>query len=272
MCFQEQQGNKKIHEKYKLPVKRIGVEYTPTKLCVSGDELWVGGYNKGVFVYDLDLQPIKHITHCQLTDVTSVLKTGGEVLVSDADTGLHCLNQQGDYLYCVSEGTFSDVCLYNKTLYLLDYKEGEVCVFKHTSNKWVKCTQWGLSEDRKKGVGDKICATHTGVYISSWFSHFISVFSHSGEYQDTLGGFGRGGVGELVGPLISDVDSEGRLLVCDCGNHRFQVFDPETREWKKVTGTDGITWPMCGGLADTHFWAGGTSSSSPGALQKYEMP
>ena len=101
---------KKIHKSYRQ-VKCIDLTFNPSKLCACNDELWVGGWDKGIYVFDLDLEQTNHIEHDQLEYVSSVIKTLTGMIVCDFKTGIHHLNHKGNYTNLICSGSFSDVCL-----------------------------------------------------------------------------------------------------------------------------------------------------------------
>ena len=104
----------------------ILVYYSPQKLFLFNDELWVGAYNKGVFVYNLDFKKSNQVKHPQFHKVTGVLKTATGVIVCDCSTGVHHLNHQGHYTNLICSGCFSDACLTSDNkIYALEYKIGE---------------------------------------------------------------------------------------------------------------------------------------------------
>ena len=234
-------------------MKSVDIDYCPTKLCVYNDELWVGGYDQGVFLYNLDLDQIKHIVHPQFKCVISVVKTPTGVIVCDSDTGLHHLNHQGDYTNLICSDNFSDACLTKQNeIYALNNKQGEIHTFVRNQNSWVKDTKFRLVEYSDCGISDKLCTTSTHVFVSSWMTHSLLVYTLSGEYVYKTGGWG-GEVGKFNYPYLSDVDSEGKLLVCDCYNNRLQVFDTQKRVWSKLSGLEGVKWPSCTGLGEKHL-------------------
>ena len=237
-------------------MKCVDIDYLPTKLCVYNDELWVGAFEDGVFLYNLDLEQIKHIEHPQLQNVTGIVNTPTGVIVCDGDTGVHHLNHQGDYTNLIGSGHISDACLTSDNkIYTFEYKHGEVHSFVRTENSWVKDTQFKLVEYYRGDNYDKLCTTSKHLYVSSFNTHCVHVYTMSGEYVYKTGGHG-GEVGMFNQPAISDVDSGGKLLVCDFGNHRVQVLDTQNRVWSQLSGLEGIKWPVCAGLGDKHLWVG----------------
>ena len=238
-----------------MDIKRV-----PQKLCVYRDELWVGCGDKGVFVYNTDLEEIKHVKNSQFKYVTSLCVTDTDVIVCDSKTGLHLLNQQGDYLKLICSGQFSDVSFTNNRLYALEFKEGEIYVFSKSDSSWLQGIQFKLSSYSKGGFLDKLCTTDSCLFVSSFSNHCILVHSLTGKYLYTTGKFsgwsGEFEAGKFYNPLLSDVDSRERLLVCDLGNHRIQVFDPGPREWSELRGLHGLGRPGCAWVGHKHLWVG----------------
>ena len=81
-----------------------------------------------------------------------------------------------------------------------------------------------------------------------------------------------GGSGEEVGkfysPYLSDVDSEGKLLVCDNGNNRCQVFDTQNKVWSELSELEGVEGPTSAGLGDKLLWVG---TELDNELHKFEV-
>ena len=249
-------------------MKSVDIDYMSAKLCVYNDEMWVGsGNDKGVYVYNLDLEQTKHIEHPRLQHVTSVLKTPTGVIVCDGDTGVHHLNHQGDYTNLICLGCFSDISLTNDKIYALNYKQGEIHTFVRNQNSWVKDTHFKLVQYSDGWHGDKLCTTSTHMYVSSCSTHCIVVYTLSGEYVYKTGGHG-GEVGEFDSPLLGDVDSGGKLLVCDHCNHRVQVFDTQNRVWSELSGLEEIWYPVCAWIGDHHLWVGAGDTNQ---LLKYKV-
>ena len=265
------QKRKEIHPRYRK-VKSVDIEFLPLKLCVFGDELWVGGWGKGVFVYNTDLQQIKQITNEHFKCVRSVCKTDTDVIVCDIQTGLHVLNQRGDYLKHICSGQFSDVSVTNNTLFGLEYTKQLIYVFSKSQNSWVKDRELNLSGYSEGSNGDRLCTTSTCIYVSCLNTHCVCVYSLTGEFLYKTGEEGQGEgleAGKFYCPLLSDVDSEGKLLLCDNDNHRLQVFDPQTRQWDEILGLEGLKRTWCAGVGHKHLWVG-TSALLTGKLLKFE--
>ena len=255
MSFQVQQRPKKILQSYKQ-VKCADINCYPQKLFVCSDGLWVAGYNQGVFVYNLDLDLIRHIEHRNFHLVTSVLKAPTGVIVCDSDTGIHHLNHQGDYTNLICSGCYSDASLTgDNKIYALDCRQGEIHTFLRNLNSWVKDTQFKLAEYRDGCDDDKMCTTTTHVYVSSCNTHCVLAYTLSGEFVYKAGEC-AGDIGKLWFPRLGDVDSVGKLLVCDFYGHRLQVFDTQSRVWCQPSGLEEMKAPVCAGVGDKHIWVG----------------
>ena len=235
-------------------MKCIDINYVPSKLCVYNDELWVGGWDKGVFVYNLNLQQTNDIEHHKFQAVTSVLNTPTGVIVCDCNTGVHHLNHQGDFTNLICSGRFSDACLTsNNKIYALEGEQDEIYTFVRNQNSWARDTQFKLINYNNGGYVDKLCTTSTHLYVSSCKTNCVLVYTLSGEYLYKTGGHG-GEVGKFDRCQICDVDSEGKLLVSDCDNHRLQVFDNLNREWTELSGLKGAKSSVCAEVGDKHIW------------------
>ena len=251
-------------------MKCVNLHYLPLKLCVYNDELWVDGASKGIFVCNLQLEQIKHIKHPHFSQAASVVKTPTGVIVCDNNAGLHHLNHQGDYTNRICVGHFGDASLTSDNkIYALNYKQGEIHTFVSYQNSWVKDTQFQLVEYSKGCHRDKLCTTSTHLYVSSWSNHCILVYTLRGKYVYKTGGYGEE-VGQFKTPLLTDVDSEGKLLVCDWGNNRLQVFNTLNRVWSELSGFDRVEHPGGAGVGDKHLWVG-TGVHGRNKLIKFEV-
>ena len=240
---------------------------------MCNNELWVGGRDQGVFLYKLHLDQIKQaeqIEHPQFKCVTSVLKTPTGVIVCDGDTGVHHLNHQGDYTNICS-GRFSDASLVNdKKTYPLNYRQGKIHSFVRNQNSWVKDTQFKLIEYSDGCDDDKLCSTSTHLYVSSWNTHCVLVYTLSGECAYKTGERGSE-VGKFDGPVLCDMDSEGKLLVCDCWNYRLQVFNTQNKVWSELSGLEGIEYPGFARVEDKHLWVGTSPCVGLNQFCKFEV-
>ena len=106
----------------------------------------------------------------------------------------------------------------------------------------------------------------TRLYVSFVNTSCILVYTLSGEYVYKTGGPGDE-VGKFSHPLLSDVDSEGKLLVCDWYSHTLQVFVTQNRVWSELRGLEGVKYPRCAGVGDRHLWVGTVHTS----LSKFEF-
>ena len=250
-------------------MKCADVGFWLTKLCVYRDELWVGAGDKGVFVYNSDLQQLKHIITEHFKWVTGVCKTDKDLIVCDRETGLHVLNQQGDYLKQICSGHFSDSSVTKNTLFGLEFVKQQIHLFSNSQKGWVKDRELNLLGYSKGFRGERLCTTSTCIYVSSCNTHCVCVYSLTGEILYKIGDQGQGEgleAGKLNNPVLSDVDSGGKLLLCDFDNHRLQAFDPQTRQWAVIHGLEGLEWPQCAGLGHKHLWVGTFANE----LHKYE--
>ena len=252
------QKRNEIHPSYR-EVKSVNIEFDPHKLCVFGDELWVGGGDEGVFVYNTDLEQIKQITNEHFKFVISVCKTDTDVIVCDYHTGLHVLNQQGDYLKQICSGQFSDVNVTNNTLLGLECVKQQIHMFSKSQNSWVKQRELNLSGYSEGSSTDRLCRTSIFMYVSCCNKHCVLVYILNGGSHYKIGEEGQGEgleAGKFYNPILSDVDSGGKLLLCDCSNNRLQVFNTQTREWAVIQVLEGLEGPWCAGVGHKHLWVG----------------
>ena len=221
-------------------------------------------------MYDLNLQQTNHIQHHQLQNVSSVAKAPTGVIVCDYDTGLHHLNHQGLYTNLISSGHFVDASLTsNNKIYALEYVLGEIHTFVKNENSWVKDTKFKLVRYSDGSFDDRLCTTSTRVYVSSCNTDCILVYTLTGEYVYKTGD-GGDDIGKFNHPYLSDLDSEGKWLLCVDRNHRLQVFDTQDREWSELSGLEDLKWPESAQVGDKHLWVGTGYLSGNKKLYKYE--
>ena len=250
-------------------VKCVDLDFDPHKLCLCGDELWMGGWDKGVFVYSTHLQKIRQITNKHLQYVHSVYKTDTDVIVCDSKTGLHLLNQQGDYLKHICAGKFSDVSVTNNTLLALEQEKHHIHVLNKSQSSWKIEKHLNMSGYSEGCNVDRFCASSNCIYVSCDKNHCVRVYSLTGNFLYKTGQWGKGKgqeSGDFDNLLLSDVDSRGKLLLCDSHNNRLQVFDPQTKHWAQVQGTEDLWRPSCAGVGYKNLWVGTASRK----LLKYE--
>ena len=250
-------------------MKAVYIDFFPLDLCVCNNELWLCGFDKGLILYNFNLEQTKRIQHHQMPKATSVLRTTIGMIVCDCETGVHHLNHQGDYINQISSGSFCDACLIGTSkIYALDYQTCEIYTFVKHHNGWVKGTRFKLVHYTEGDPGHKLCATPTHLYVSS-HDNCILVYNVSGEYESKTAGSGDE-IGKFKNNYLSDVDSAGRLLVCDCSNDRLQVLDAQTKQWSELSGLKAVGYPMSAGVSDKHLWIGTSHWSNDRQLFKYE--
>lgn len=76
------------------------------------------------------------------------------------------------------------------------------------------------------------------VYITDACNHRLEVFKTDGTFVRTMGHVGSG-LGEYRFPYGLDMDSSGRLIVCEFGNNRVQLIDKETGKGLGAWGMAG---------------------------------
>ena len=219
----------------------------------------MGCGDKGVSVFDTDLQPIKQIRNEHLNWVVHVLKANTEVIVCDSQTGLHLLNQRGDYLKQICPGHFSDASVTNNTLLGLEGIKQQIDVYTKSRDSWVKDKRLNLSGYIKGSNEDRLGTTSTCIFVSCFNTHCVRVYSLTGEFLYKTGEWGQDDglqAGKLSCPFLSDVGSGGQLLLCDSHNHRLQVFDPQARKWHEIQGLGMLQKPWCAGVGHKHLWVG----------------
>jgi DNA-binding beta-propeller fold protein YncE len=76
------------------------------------------------------------------------------------------------------------------------------------------------------------------LYVTDACNHRIDVFTTDGRFLRTMGKIGSG-PGEFRFPYGLDMDSKGRLVVCEFGNNRVQLIDKQTGRSLGIWGTGG---------------------------------
>ncbi len=79
---------------------------------------------------------------------------------------------------------------------------------------------------------------HDVVYITDACNHRIAVFTIEGRFVRNMGKVGAS-LGEFRFPYGLDIDSRGRLIVCEFGNSRVQMIDKDTGQGLAVWGMAG---------------------------------
>ena len=102
-------------------------------------------------------------------------------------------------------------------MYVADWANGRVQVMD-SSGRFIR--EFGRGKLRKPSgllIADKY------VYVSDYNGCCIVVYETSGQYVTS---FGREGlnVGEFLSPFCITSCVDGFIHVCDCGNHRVQIF------------------------------------------------
>jgi len=76
------------------------------------------------------------------------------------------------------------------------------------------------------------------MYVTDACNHRIDVFMTDGRFVRSMGRIGSG-LGEFRCPYGLDMDSKGRLVVCEFGNNRVQLIDKDTGKGLAVWGSGG---------------------------------
>ena len=250
-------------------MKSVPIKFTPLKLCVLKDHLWVAGGAKGVFIYDTNLEQQKRVTNKHFQSVSSVFRADKDVIVCAGDTGLHVLNTAGTYIKQICTGRFIDGSVTNNTLFGLEYAKQQIHLYTRRQNDWVKQQELDLSGYIEGFSGDRLCTSSNCIYVSCYRTHCVCVYSLTGEFLYKTGEWGGGEwleAGKFYYPRLSDVDSEGNLMLCDYNNRRLQVFHLQTKQWGKIQGLEGLESPLCAGVGLKHLWVGTNTNK----LLKYE--
>lgn len=205
--------------------KRVELKYPPLKLIFINRHLWCLSSKGNLYVYDIDCEMVKEIEHSR-ADVGNatgfaILDNGHIIIACCENKGLHDCFPSGNYNTCIAAGSFCDVTAYKGNLCTLDNKHGKLVVFTQNSknNKWIEKKQVQLQHNRVH-VHDRVCINTKGLYISSWENNCIYAYDDQFKFRHKIGGKEH-----FDGPILSGLDEEGKILVCDYRNRRLQVWD-----------------------------------------------
>ncbi|XP_017773515.1 PREDICTED: RING finger protein nhl-1-like [Nicrophorus vespilloides] len=82
------------------------------------------------------------------------------------------------------------------------------------------------------------CEQRSEVFVSDKYGHCVHVFSSDNQYMRTILRKGNS-LSEVMSPQGLAIDGKGRLIVCDSGNDRVLILDPETGEQLGAIGPIG---------------------------------
>lgn len=176
----------------------------------------------------------------------------GNVLV--ADTGNHRLvklNSDGAYLTEVGAFGWDDGQFNEPTgvsaetgldIYVADRQNQRVAVYSQHLKLAALVGGRGVEGALRMGRLGGLATTPEGeVYVTDLDLDQVVQVSTFSRTDRTFGGYGYGS-GELRGPTALDVDSEGRVYVCDTENDRIVVFD-RYGNYAREIGADALDKP-----------------------------
>lgn len=76
-----------------------------------------------------------------------------------------------------------------------------------------------------------LCVSRGLIHVAEYGNHRIQRFTPAGEPRGCYGRAGRG-AGRFSGPWDIAAAPDGTLVVCDTGNHRLVVLDPDRVPWR----------------------------------------
>ena len=163
-----------------------------------------------------------------------VFDRNGQLLVADADNGVVHKFTGPNY-----EGKFAEnVDLDNSRLPMSPHglsidEEGNI-IIADSDNQQIKIfssegeflKNIGGKEEQEGSLKYPLHCVQSGSYlaVSDTPSHAVKVFNREGSFLYPIGTKGDG-EGQFNCPRCLAVDKLGRLLVCDSGNHRVQIFE-----------------------------------------------
>ena len=123
-----------------------------------------------------------------------------------------------------------------------------IYIIRKGKGGWEKEKDFKLRDGYDGEFRDKICAKDSSLYISSHIKHSIYWYTSDGAPNKLISEPVR-----LKHPRYLEVDSTGKLVVCDYGNKRLQVYDPESRAWQ-ILMQDLPSAPIALALSSNRMW------------------
>lgn len=217
----------------------IHLDFYPRALRIIKNQLWCVADNK-IHIYNKDCLHMKEISlkSHKIQYARSLLQSHtGNIFIACSDgQGLIQIDPNGVYLGKVIDGSFSDVSVYNKKLFALEYKTGKIIVMASNKGKWSTVQEIKLKFSNTQSF-DRLCVHGHGIYISSCLNNCLYTYSPEGKFKSQTSQNSS-----LKIPLMCGVDSEGNALIADCDNHKLQVYDKD-KQWHALTLPGQLKYP-----------------------------
>ena len=243
-------GYKKLgqnrYQKYKI--NQTGCDYNMRCMCMIDNELWCAKTKLGILVYSTELEFIRNIK--TPGDAWAVTQANNQDIIVACcnNTGLHVTDKHGTMKAHITTGSFSDVTSYDDKIYALEWKKKLVMIFSSGNEKWIPSNNINIDNI---GIFSRLSMSDNTLFVSRWWEHCIAAIhidNHDNSQSSEERRYGCYGAqpGQLIAPQICNVDSQGIVLVADCGNHRLQLLDTRSGEWSVVPLLpDRVYWPRC---------------------------
>lgn len=219
------------------------------KMCQINNEIWCS-VDDAIHVYSTNCERLREINHSAIESTFGLTYSSlnSQVVVAcHNDKGLHQLDaKSGNYVGKVKEGSFSDVCVFNRLLYALDCQTCRVYVFDCSPNhpKWNLVGSLYDLDFTNGHIDDKICVTKAGIYIMSWLNGHLYHYTLSGILKGKYGEFGAVDPGKLDYPLLCGADNHGNVIIADHNNNRVQMFNTGEAQWSIIDLPGGVCKPV----------------------------
>ena len=251
---------------FNLPDAPLGIACSPVD-----DSIAVCGLHKDkVYIYTGEGQEVSTISPgCAVRDVAATQDSlyiteneteNGRVFVYNKNNGKRTntitVGYKGHAGIALTDMHMFVTSREENLVYRLNMQGGDKTVF-------IKGRDLGLSKPWN------IATNGHRVAVSFFDSHKVAVFDMKGACQFVYGGFGHG-PGQLQYPWGVTFDSLGRLLICDCRNHRIIIVSPQgdhVRDFR--LDDDGLKFPV--GLAVTLSDQMVVTCQNPNTLAIYQM-
>ena len=199
----------------------------------STDCVYLAHYNEHRIVkLSKDMKVLKTYSSKQPSKFVGMAVVGDEVMVCDSKNDcIQVYTTELDYVRQIGShgkdpGKFNGIrdisSDEHSNLYVSDYRNSRIQVL---SNGGEFLRSFGCDENgvNKLNGPSGVCVAGQYVYVGDWSNHNVSVFTTEGVYVASFGQEGSN-KGDFKNPWGVCVDRNGFVYVCDCNNHRIQVF------------------------------------------------
>ena len=171
----------------------------------------------------------------------------------------------GKLIQTITSGDFDDVCYHAGCLYAAPSGNPTIHVYDQNTRSRIRT----IDACKSDGHHDlhTLRVTSSGITLACTSNDCIHLLDHNGALQQTHGKRGDA-AGEFYAPRLCSVESDGSMLVADCGNNRCQVFHDD--EWRVLPLHPQPSLPW-GAVVTQHAIYVVTGSYREGTLIKYKI-